>query len=50
VRLAKYGWVRITAPRPAQARLRRVLRRTHATLQHITVTRHSDGRWYATPN
>jgi putative transposase len=47
VRLAKYGWVRIAAPCPAQAKLRRLLRRGHATLQHVTVTRHSDGRWYA---
>jgi len=50
VRLAKYGWVRIAAGCPAQARLRRLLRRGHATLQHITVARHSDGRWYATVN
>jgi len=50
VRLAKYGWVRIAAACPAQAKLRRLLRRGHATLQHITVTRHSDGRWYATIN
>jgi putative transposase len=50
VRLAKYGWVRIAAPCPAQAKLRRLLRRGHATLQHITVTRHSDGHWYATVN
>ena len=50
VRLAKYGWVRIAAGCPAQARLRRLLRRGHATQQHITVARHSDGRWYATVN
>lgn len=50
VRLAKYGWVRIAATCPQQAKLRRLLRRGHATLQHITVTRHSDGRWYATVN
>jgi putative transposase len=48
VRLAKYGWVRIAAPCPAQAKLRRLVRRQHATLQHITVTRHTDGHWYAT--
>jgi putative transposase len=48
VRIAKYGWVRIAAACPQQAKLRRVLRRGHATLQHVTVTRHSDGRWYAT--
>ena len=48
MRLAKYGWVRITAACPAQAKLRRLLRRRHATLQHVTVTRHSDGHWYAT--
>jgi putative transposase len=50
VRLAKYGWVRIAAACPQQAKLRRLLRRGHATLQHITVTRHADGRWYATVN
>jgi putative transposase len=50
VRLAKYGWVRIAAACPQQAKLRRLLRRGHAVLQHITVTRHSDGRWYATIN
>jgi putative transposase len=48
VRLAKYGWVRIAAACPQQAKLRRLLRRGHATLQHITVTKHSDGHWYAT--
>src|SRR4051812_49410705 len=47
VRIAKYGWARIAAACPAQAKLRRLLRRSHATLQHITVTKHSDGRWYA---
>jgi len=50
VRLAKYGWVRIAAACPQQAKLRRLLRRGHAVLQHITVTRHSDGHWYATVN
>lgn len=50
VRLAKYGWVRVAAACLAQAKLRRLLRRGHATLQHITVTRHSDGHWYATVN
>src|SRR4051812_1439285 len=45
-RVAKYGWLRIAAPCPAQAKLRR----RHATLQHITVTRHTDGHWYATVN
>ena len=48
MRLAKYGWVRIAAPCPQQAKLRRLVRRQHATLQHVTVTRHSDGHWYAT--
>jgi putative transposase len=47
LRLAKYGWVRISSPCPQQAKVRRLLRRGHATLQHITVSRHSDGRWYA---
>jgi putative transposase len=50
VRLAKYGWVRIAAPCAGQAKLRRLLRRGHANLQHVTVTEHSDGRWYATVN
>jgi putative transposase len=50
VRLAKYGWVRIAAACPQQAKLRRLRRRGQANLQHITVTRHSDGRWYATLN
>jgi putative transposase len=50
VRIAKYGWLRIAAPCPAQAKLRRLLRRGHATLQHITVARHTDGHWYATAN
>src|SRR3954453_14268646 len=49
-RIAKYGWVRIAAPCAAQAKLRRLVRRGHATLQHVTVTRHSDGYWYATVN
>jgi putative transposase len=50
VRIATYGWVRIAATCPQQAKLRRPLRRGHATLQHITVTRHSDRHWYATVN
>jgi putative transposase len=48
VRLAKYGWVDIAAPCPAQADLRRLLRRGRARLLNITVSRHSDGHWYAT--
>ncbi|TQN35357.1 helix-turn-helix protein [Blastococcus colisei] len=48
VRLAKYGWVRIAAACQAQAKLRRLMRRGQATLQHVTVTKHSDGHWYAT--
>jgi putative transposase len=48
VRVAKYGWLRISAACPAQAKLRRLLRRGHTRLLHITVTRHSDGHWYAT--
>ncbi len=48
VRLAKYGWVKITAPCRAQVDLRRLVRRGRARLLNITVTRHSDGRWYAT--
>ena len=50
VRIAKYGWLRIAAPCAAQAKLRRLLRRGHAILQHITVTRYADERWYATVN
>jgi putative transposase len=50
VRIAKYGWVRVAAPCTQQAKLRRLLRRGQATVQHITVTRHSDGCWYATVN
>src|SRR3954464_3184496 len=50
VRIAKYGWLRIAAACPAQTKLRRLLRRGHATLQHVTVTRDSDGHWYATVN
>src|SRR3954467_4704179 len=50
VRIAKYGWLRIAAPCPGQAKLRRLLRRGHATLQHITVMRRTDGHWYATVN
>ncbi|CCG03133.1 RNA-guided endonuclease InsQ/TnpB family protein [Blastococcus saxobsidens] len=48
VRLAKYGWVRISSACPQQAKLRRLLRRGQAVLQHITVSRSSDGHWYAT--
>jgi putative transposase len=47
VRVAKYGWLRIAAACPQQAKLRRLLRRGHATLQYITVTRSSGGHWYA---
>ena len=48
VRLAKYGWIKVAAPCRAQADLRRLIRRGHARLLNITVTRHSDGHWYAT--
>jgi putative transposase len=47
VRVAKYGWLPISSPCPQQAKLRRLIRRGHATLQHITVTHCSDGHWYA---
>ena len=50
VRVAKYGWFRIAAPCQAQARLRRLLVRGRARLMNVTVTRHSDGHWYATLN
>ncbi len=48
VRVAKYGWFRIAAPCPAQAKLRRLLTRGRARLMNVTVTQHSDGHWYAT--
>jgi putative transposase len=48
VRVGKYGWVRIAAPCAAQAKMRRLVRRGHARLLNVTVTRHSDGNWYAT--
>jgi putative transposase len=48
VRLAKYGWVKVAAPCRAQADLRRLVRRGRARLLNITITRHSDGHWYAT--
>lgn len=48
VRVAKYGWLRIAAPCRAQAKLRRLLTRQRARLMNVTVTRHSDGHWYAT--
>lgn len=48
VRVAKYGWLRIAAPCPAQARLRRLLSRGRARIVNATVTQASDGYWYAT--
>jgi putative transposase len=48
LRLAKYGWVCIAAPCAVQAKLRWLLRRGYAWLLDISVSRHSDGRWYAT--
>jgi putative transposase len=48
VRVAKYGWFRIAAPCRAQAKLRRLLARGRARLMNVTVSRHSDGHWYAT--
>ncbi|MGH8971016.1 MAG: helix-turn-helix domain-containing protein, partial [Actinomycetes bacterium] len=48
VRVGKYGWFRIAAPCDAQATLRRLVRRGYARLLNITVSRHSDGHWYAT--
>jgi putative transposase len=50
VRLAKYGWVQIAAACRQQAKLRRLVRRGHAVLQHVTVSRHTDRHWYATVN
>lgn len=48
VRVAKYGWFRIAAPCPAQAKLRRLVTRGRARLMNVTVSQHSDGHWYAT--
>ena len=48
VRVGKYGWFPVAAACPAQAKLRRLVRRGHARLLNVTVTRHSDGHWYAT--
>lgn len=48
LRVAKYGWFRIAAPCRAQAKLRRLLARGRARLMNVTVSRHSDGHWYAT--
>jgi putative transposase len=48
VRVGKYGWFPVAAPCQAQAKLRRLVRRGHARLLNVTVSRHSDGRWYAT--
>jgi putative transposase len=48
VRVAKYGWFRVAAPCRAQAKLRRLLARGRARLMNVTVSRHSDGNWYAT--
>lgn len=46
--MGKYGWVHIAAPCQAQAKLRRLVARGHARLLNVTVTRASDGNWYAT--
>ncbi len=48
VRVAKYGWFRISAPCAAQAKLRRLLFRGRARLMNVTISKHSDGNWYAT--
>jgi putative transposase len=48
VRVAKYGWFRISAPCQAQAGLRRLVRRGRVRLMNVTVSRHADGHWYAT--
>lgn len=48
VRVGKYGWFPIAAPCKQQARLRRLLARGRGRLMNVTVTRHSDGHWYAT--
>lgn len=48
VRVGKYGWFRVAAPCAAQAKLRRLINRKRARLMNVTVSRHSDGHWYAT--
>jgi putative transposase len=46
VTLPKIGRVRIAAPCPAQAALRRRLRRGRARITSATVSRHADGSWW----
>jgi putative transposase len=45
--LPKIGAVRIASPDPAQAKLRRLVRRGQARVTSVTVARHADGTWWA---
>jgi putative transposase len=47
LRLPKIGAVRIASPDPAQAKLRRLVRRCRARVTTVTVARHADGTWWA---
>ena len=47
LRLPKIGEVRIAAADPAQARLRRLVRRGHAKITSATIARRADGSWWA---
>lgn len=46
VTLPKVGRIRIAGACPAQARLRRLLRRGRGRLMSATVSRHADGSWW----
>jgi putative transposase len=45
--LPKIGVVRVASPDPAQAKLRRLVRRGRARVTTVTVARHADGTWWA---
>ena len=47
LRVAKYGWVKLSAPCRAQAKLRRLLVRGRARMLNVTVSRDAGGAWYA---
>jgi putative transposase len=47
LRLPKVGAVRISSADPAQAKLRRLIRRGRAKITSVTVSRHADGSWWA---
>jgi putative transposase len=48
IRLPRIGWIKISSPDPAQAQLRRLIRRGRARLLSVSVTQRSDGHWHAT--